>query len=71
MRQCTWYFNPVSYERQRLVSVQRFVNNKLKPEFTQPGKLTIETLEQGVKYVQSVFIVNFEHISHLVLVFLL
>ena len=42
----------------------------------------IETLEQGVKYVQSqqsqsqrrrsgVFIVNFEHISHLVLVFLL
>ena len=53
MRQCTWYFNPVSYERQRLVSVQRFVNNKLKPEFTQPGKLTIETLEQGVKYVQS------------------
>ena len=41
------------------------------------SKLTIETLEQGVKYVQSqwrrsgVFIVNFEHISHLVLVFLL
>ena len=48
-------------------------------------KFTIETLEQGVKYVQSkqiktperrqwrrysVFIVNFEHISHLVLVFL-
>ena len=46
--------------------------------------LTIETLEQGVKYVQSlktqggrhrrlsgVFIVNFEHISYLVLVFLL
>ena len=42
------------------------------------SKLTIETLEQGVKYVQSyqwhcsgVFIVNFDHISHLVLVFLL
>ena len=37
------------------------------------SKLTIETLEQGVKYVQSsgVFIVNFEHISHLVLVLLL
>ena len=36
------------------------------------SKLTIETLEQGVKYVRSgVFIVNFEHISHLVLVFLL
>ena len=36
------------------------------------SKLTIETLEQGVKYVQSyVLIVNFEQISHLVLVFLL
>ena len=39
------------------------------------SKLTIETLEQGVKYVHwrrsGVFIVNFEHISHLVLVFLL
>ena len=33
------------------------------------SKLTIETLEQGVKYVQS-FIANFEHILHLVLVFL-
>ena len=41
------------------------------------SKLTIGTLEQAVKYVQSsrrqcrrsgVFIVNFEHISHLVLV---
>ena len=29
------------------------------------SKLTIETLEQGVKYI------NFEHISHLALVFLL
>ena len=47
---------------------------------TQPAftclKLTTETLEEGVKYVQSwcrsgVFIINFEHISHLVLVFLL
>ena len=38
------------------------------------SKLTIETLEQDVKYVQirsGVFIVNFEHISHLVLPFLL
>ena len=36
------------------------------------SKLTVETLEQGLKYVQSdVFMVNFEHISHLVLVFLL
>ena len=40
--------------------------------WTQPtftcSNLTRETLEQGVKYV---FIVNFEHILHLVLVFLL
>ena len=41
------------------------------------SKLTIETLEQGVKYEQphwrrsGVFIVTFEHISHLSLVFLL
>ena len=48
--------------------------------------LTIETLEQGVKYVQSitlktperrqwrrsdVFIINFEHLSQLVLMFLM
>ena len=49
-------------------------------QVTQPAitcsKLTIETVEQGVKYVQSqwrrsgVFIINFEHILHLVLVFL-
>ena len=32
------------------------------------SKLTLETLDQGVK---GVFIVNFEHISHLGLVFLL
>ena len=42
------------------------------PAITCP-KLMIETLEQGVKYgrLSGVFIVNFEHISHLVLVFLL
>ena len=39
-------------------------------------KLSIETLEKGVKYVlhwrrSGVFIVNLKHISHLVLVFLL
>ena len=49
-------------------------------QVTQPAitcsKLTIETVEQGVKYVQSqwrrsgVFIIDFEHILHLVLVFL-
>ena len=45
---------------------------------TQPtvacSKLTIKNLEQGKKYVgvcSGVFIVNSEHISHLVLVFLL
>ena len=32
------------------------------------SKLTIKTLEKGLKYV---FIVDFEHISHLFLVFLL
>ena len=36
------------------------------------SKLTIKILKQGVEYVQSyVFIVNFKHISHLVLVFIL
>ena len=36
------------------------------------SKLTIETLEQGVIWNRSgVFIVNFEYISHIVLVFLL
>ena len=39
------------------------------------SKLTIETLEQGMKYVQwcrsGVGIVNFEHILHLVVVFVL
>ena len=39
------------------------------------SKLTIETLEQGVKKVQiccsGAFIVSFEHISHLFQVFLL
>ena len=37
------------------------------------SKLTLETLEQGVKYWRrsGIFIVNFEHISHLALVFLL
>ena len=47
------------------------------PSFTY-SKLTKETLEQGVKYVQryqwrrsSVFLVNFEHISFFALVFLM
>ena len=43
------------------------------PEFT-CSNLTIETLEQSVKrnwHRSGVFIVNFEHISHFVLLFLL
>ena len=50
----------------------------MRPQWTFTcSNLTIETLEQGVKYVQSceicsgVFTVNFEHISPLILVFLL
>ena len=42
---------------------------KTQPTTTCSG-LTIETLEQGVKYID-VFIVNFENILHLALVFLL
>ena len=38
------------------------------PVFTE-SKLTIETLEQWLR--SGVFIVNFEHISHLYVVFLL
>ena len=34
-------------------------------------KLIIETLEKGVRRRSGIFIVNFEHISHLCLVFLL
>ena len=66
-----------------------FVPGKNSSRRSQPvitcSKLTIETLERGVKYVQKitkrpeqhhwrcsgVFIVNSEHISHLALVFLL
>ena len=46
--------------------------NSNREKCTQPAitcsKLTIETVEQGVKYVQSsgIFIVNFERILHLV-----
>ena len=48
-------------------------------EYPTCSKLTMETLEQGLKFVHNkdnndvvrVFIANFEHISHLVLVFLL
>ena len=52
-----------------------WIEKHTQPAFT-CSKLTEETLEQGVKYVQikdtrttSVFVVNFEHISHLVLLF--
>ena len=47
----------------------------MKSKQSQPAytwsKLIIETLEQVVKYVQSLLIVNSEYISHLVLAFLL
>ena len=42
-------------------------NNYLTKPITTCSKSTIETLEQGVKYVQvnnKDFIVNFEHLSH-------
>ena len=53
-----------------------FIGNPLKVFLSQPpftcSKLTIETLDRGVKWRRSgIFIVNFEHISHLGLVFLL
>ena len=50
--------------------MQYFIAAAIQPVFT-CSKLVIETLKQGVKYVQSVFIVNFEYISYHVLVFLL
>ena len=48
-------------------------NRTINPPTFTCSKLTMETLEQGVKCVQSsgVFTANFEHILHLVLVFLL
>ena len=52
---------------------------KMTQSATTCSKVTIETVEQGVKYLHCiphwrgscVFIVNFEHISYLALVFLL
>ena len=44
-------------------------------DYAQPtikcSKLLTEILEQGVKRRSGIFIVNFEHVSHLVVVFLL
>ena len=43
-------------------------NNNLTQPVTTCSKSRIETLEQGVKYIQvnkKDFIVNFEHVSHL------
>ena len=45
-------------------------NQISQPTFTS-SKLTIETLKQGVKICSKLTIVNFEHISLLVVVFLL
>ena len=48
------------------------IQMKSQPAFAS-SKLTIETVEEDVKYVKrprsGVFIANFKHISHLVLVF--
>ena len=33
------------------------------------SRSTVKTLDKGVKYIQNVLIVNFDHISHIVLVF--
>ena len=55
------------------ISINNWEINKIILEINPAGiyllKVTVETLEQGVKY--GIFIVNFEHISHIVLVFLL
>ena len=57
--------------------MQRIILLQLSQPAITCSKLTIEKIEQGVRYVQSqhkrhekrgVFIVNFEHISYLVLV---
>ena len=57
------------------ISYMTYLESSPQPAFT-CAKLTIETPEQGVEYVycnsrrSGGFIVNFEHISHLFLVFL-
>ena len=52
-----------------MVRLKAYNQTICQPAFT-CSKLTIETIEKGVKLF-GVFIVNFEHISHFVLVFLL
>ena len=49
-------------------NIQKRNEVQARPAITS-SKLTIETIEQGDR--SGIFIVNFEHISHLVLVFLL
>ena len=61
-----------------LLTLNMHFSTESQPAFT-CSKLATEALEQGVKYVQrhmrrqwrssGAFIVNFEHVSHLVLVF--
>ena len=57
------------------INIKFVSNSTVATKTAQPAitcsKLTIETLEQGVKYVHWCVIVNFEYILHLVLVFLL
>ena len=47
------------------------VNRNTRPRGEIHSKLTVMTPEQGQGHCSGVFIVNFEHISHLVLVFLI
>ena len=77
--------NQRKYNKQRDFCLSLYRNTKTQLTFIY-SKLTIETLEQGLKYVRvnnkdtrttpfasfsGVFIVNFEHVSHLALVSLL
>ena len=64
-----WFLYDISLRHER---VNKSVIQILYQSAITCSKLTIETLEQGVKCQWrrfGIFIVNFEHISHLVLVF--
>ena len=74
----TLYFQRLYQLKQKTVDDKDIYGWSISQPALSCSKLTKETLEQGVKYVQrrqwrrsGFFIVNFEHISHLVLVFLL
>ena len=56
-------------ERQNSILTWLSISYKITQQTNTSSKSTIETLEQGVKYV--VFLVYFKHISHLLLAFLM